>query len=426
MSRRRPPPQPTQSSPSRTEQPDQDEEEEQIQHSLLSVSTTTTTTSRAGFLIPSFYNTTFSCHRVSPLHNISPIATELFSPARLDQLAQRLRDRLVGDVVRGVEVGLVAADANGEDGGAMGGKQGALEGVEVRLVGVGEIVGLREQEEHDDDEKCVVISLRYENAQGTGILFPGNRREGILERGDTRFFLGGGDLMDLDVDQALRLPLLLLRMPAPLKGVVAEFLQTEFDCRVSAMRLGSRSITRCWERWVGRSSAWEGLAKDVVVTVGFNAAALAAAEEGKEEGEQSKVQQGLGIKTIDVIIPGTEVKRFEKAGKRIAQHKNVGGWEGDLKRRRELAGRLREEGWEWRLEEGTDKQPFTEALGRYLRQHTAIDLFHPAVRVVKIACGGFVIAEQRLKIFKPGGEEQRRAAWELLGEIIEKAEVTTV
>ncbi|KAK4161362.1 kinetochore complex Sim4 subunit Fta1-domain-containing protein [Cladorrhinum sp. PSN259] len=479
MPRRRPPPsRPSQASsprsPRRTDRREVQEEEEeedgtrnQTQDtSLLSTTSTAASTSGPNSGVP-FYGTTFSCHRVSPLR---ASLEELSDGAKLQVLAQRLRDKLVGDVVRGIEI--LGVGATNEDGSGNGmSKAGALEGVEVRLVSLGEVVGIEEEEGYneeggsDDDyeggKKCVVIKMRYENAEGTGILLPflrSSKKDG--KKRDTRFSVGD-DVMDVDDDEegeeqkVTRLPLLLLRMPAPLKSVVADFLAASFDCRVSSMRLGTRSITNCWEGWIRRAGVLpgggSGLAKDVVVTLGFNASVLASAareekeqEEGEEEegggGRQGKAPVGgLGIKTIDVIIPGTELRKFEKAGKRIAAAQGKtggvgsggGGWEGDLQRRRELAGRLREEGWEWRRLEDDDgeaerQQPFTEALGRYLREHTAIDLFHPAVRVVKIACGGFVIAEGRLKIFKPTGEGQKRAAWELLREIIGKAEVQSV
>lgn len=364
-------------------------------------------------------------------------------------------------MIRGVEVGLAAASARGGEAenelekNVMG-RAGALEAVDVRVVGVGSILGIRQEEEQEQEDYYysgikgktgLVISLRYEKAEGTALLLPRLGRDGETDKKrDTKFFVGvdgtagggRGDRMDIDGEEtetetkekSMRLPLLLLRMPAPLKSVVAEFLEASFDCRVSPMRLGTRSITRSWEAWISRTAELDdGRGKDVVVTLGFN---VLPAEEGngEEEGEEGEVKKkkfGLGVKSIDVIIPGPEIGKFEKAGKVISRGKGVGGWEGDLKRRRELAGRLREEGWEWRAKEGgPGQQPFTEAVGRYLREHMAMDLFHPSVRVVKIACGGFVIAEGRIKIFKPAGDEQRKAAWGLLREIIGKAEVQSI
>ncbi|KAK4465349.1 kinetochore complex Sim4 subunit Fta1-domain-containing protein [Cladorrhinum samala] len=496
MPRRRPPPRsPANPQPPTPSAPERDDP---TQASLLSTITTTTTTTSSSIdsiaSIP-FYNTTFSSHRVSPLH----LSRSDLTPTRLQTLAQRLRDTLVGDVIRGVEVGLAAGGGGGGGRGSAGaeeetdrnamGRAGALEGVDVRVVDVGSILGILPQQEEEEEEEardedndyyyyyyhqysaikgktCLVISLRYENAEGTAVLLPSLGRDGeTRKKRNTEFFVGvngtvgrgkaeqGEDRMDIDGEEkdtdteteekSMRLPLLLLRMPAPLKSVVAAFLEASFDCRVSPMRLGTRSITRSWEAWISRTAGSDNDGggaggKDVVVTLGFN---VSPAEErngedneeedegeGQEKNNKKKNNRaGLGLKTVDVIIPGTEIGKFEKAGKVLSRGKGVGGWEGDLKRRRELAGRLREEGWEWRAEEGgPGLQPFTEALGRYLREHTAIDLFHPSVRVVKIACGGFVIAEGRIKIFKPAGDEQRRAAWGLLREIIGKAEVQSI
>ncbi|KAK4225269.1 kinetochore complex Sim4 subunit Fta1-domain-containing protein [Podospora fimiseda] len=408
MLRRRPPAQAQtqaqaqQSSPSR---PD-NEEREQTQHSLLSVSTNTTTSNLDSTSAIQFYNTTFSSHRVSDLHGIT--LHDLKQTEVLERLAKRIRNKLVGDVVRGVEIS--AADNDNNTVGSIG----VLEGVEVRLIKVGEFLGI-DLEEEDEEKECLVIVLRYENAEGWGVLLPGNKEAMRVEE---RFKFGVGvevgEEMDIDSEEkGIKMPLLLLRMPVGLKGSLTGFLEEEFDCRVSGVRLGSKSIVGCLEGWI-KGDEGKGGGKDVVVSIGFHTGGVVGGEE-----------EGLGLKSLDVIIPGGEVKKFERVGRRLDKKSGGGGgWEGDLKRRRELAGRLREEGWEWREEE-EKQQPFIEALGVYLREHTGLDLFHPAVRIVKVACGGFVIAEGRVKIFKPvGGEEQRRrVGWEILRGIIEEVEV---
>ena len=54
--------------------------------------------------------------------------------------------------------------------------------------------------------------------------------------------------------------------------------------------------------------------------------------------------------------------------------------------------------------------PFAEALRAYLDRHLALDLFHPGVRVLKIAGDGFSLAEGRVKLFRPASPAARKLA----------------
>ncbi|KAK0732213.1 kinetochore complex Sim4 subunit Fta1-domain-containing protein [Lasiosphaeris hirsuta] len=363
---------------------------------------------------PPFYNTTFSAHRVSPLHvGRSPLDAQ-----RLQALAQRLRDTLVGDVVRGVEVGL-----DGED--HVMGRAGALEAVQVRWVNVRDVLEV-------GAGRGLSVEVRYEAAVCTALLLPGGEAE--AEEG------------------FLELPLLLMRMPASLKVVIADFLAAAFDCRVSALRLGTRSMVRAWEAWIRAAGlpTRGPLAKDLVLSLGFYAPPVEKGAADEEGGDAERgTDQPLGLKSIEVFIPAAELRKFVDVGssdsiRQSRDNKTEGnrGWEDDLKKRRKLAGRLREEGWEWRTSTNTEadgeesnvlgEQPFTEALGRYLDQHLGLNLFHPGVRIIKIACGGFVMSESRMKVFAPAdlGEAaegdnsasgQRGAVWELVEDLVDKA-----
>lgn len=72
-------------------------------------------------VLPPFFNTTFSTHRVSPLY----VGRQELTTQRLDQLAHRLRDTLVGDVVRGIQIGLESTDTPA-------GQVGSLRSVKIR------------------------------------------------------------------------------------------------------------------------------------------------------------------------------------------------------------------------------------------------------------------------------------------------------
>src|SRR6478735_7719199 len=83
-----------------------------------SLNTTSETTNDEA--VPPFFNTTFSTHRVSPMH----IGKSRLTSQRLQVIASRLRDTLVGDVVRGIQLSLEAADTSF-------GQVGALKGVRI-------------------------------------------------------------------------------------------------------------------------------------------------------------------------------------------------------------------------------------------------------------------------------------------------------
>lgn len=444
---------------------------------------------------PPFLNTTFTTHRVSPLY----VGPHPLTQDRLHVLSQRLRDLLVGDVVRGVEVGL----DRGADDAAMR-RAGALETVAmgwVRLetlmgsyVGDQEAEQAQQQRQHHDGagdvsgvsldssggspgkRRALQIVLQYENAECAALLLPALRPAGPAtptsdmppaEDATTSLFgfaMGRPD--DEDDADFLRLPLVLLRMPAPLRTVLLDFISRTFDCRVSALSLGTRTLVGALERWMGDSGVpTRGpFAKDVVLSLGFygptvtqqqrlqqKEAAQMAQVDG-EEADRAKTQDSaVGVKSIDVIVPNQDLRRFVRVGSGPATSRKAGkDSAGDARdvfghaKRRRLGGDKDEESWTWRRwdansskQPGTDAedarpQPFTEALAQYISKNLALDMFHPAVRVTKIACGGFVLSEGRVKIFgavsRGDGdvgmsETAQRALWTVLEALLERAQL---
>ncbi|KUI61587.1 hypothetical protein VP1G_08767 [Cytospora mali] len=441
--------------------------------------------------LPPFLNTTFSTHRLSPLY----IGARPLTQDRLHTLSQRLRDLLVGDVVRGVEVGL----DRGADDGAMR-RAGALEAVAigwVRLEGLlGRYVGGEEEEggavsgglESDGADmsglsaegspgkrRALQISLRYENAECAALLLPPSKSQPNDSRAQAKaastslFNLGSGRPDEND-PEFLHLPLLLLRMPAPLKAVISDFLSRSFDCRISSLSLGTRSMVRALERWIGDSGAPTNgqFAKDVVLTLGFYGPTVTQNQrmqteatderglDGDEEDLGRRSENLVGIKTIDVIIPNTDLRLFLRAGTafEVEQNGALGQGQGkrkqrhdanfqrdsSLDKRRRLGGDKEEEGWTWRrwtqtMEQEPEKfrpQPFLEALAQYVQKHLALDMFHPAVRIAKVACGGFALSEGRVKIFgalptseDDGGlsDTKQRAVWGVMEGLLERAQL---
>lgn len=204
------------------------------------------------------------------------------------------------------------------------------------------------------------------------------------------------------------------------------------------------------------------MAKDVMVTLGFYTPSVLAEQqqqpskgvdpndEAAADGGSKASETSLGVKTIDITVPLPDLRRFIKAGK---AHDAATRLEGDADgysplARRRLGGNKDEESWTWRGSNNNNNnarpQPFTEALAAYMRHHLALDMFHPAVRVTRVACGGFVLSEGRVKLFgvpppttEEDGESGRlvrdalsdglqRGLWAVLGGLVERAQVTSL
>ncbi|KAB5540592.1 kinetochore complex Sim4 subunit Fta1-domain-containing protein [Coniochaeta sp. 2T2.1] len=389
-----------------------------------------------------FYNTTFSTHRVSPLYvGDGPLGVQQFGT-----LAKRLRDLLVGDVVRGVEVGL-----NGDD--AVMARAGTLKAVDIGWSSLGSILGIdAETVDNMDGEggrplsrdlgsdigavpdstwhdgatsrqvrgicsrQALHISIQYECALCTAVLLPELEEEKNSSRweGPTGE-VGEPDISqdpvpyDPDSDQFHNFPLLLIRMPAPLRSVIIDFLSSTFDCRISPLRLGTQTLLTNLERWITISKSMHNSAtsKDVVITLGF----LLPASDG------DNYEQGLydlGLKSIDVIISHSDLYRFRREGTKSKHRDAAAGskrkfaFADHVAKRRRKDGHVLGEGWDWRHKGGRDSAtasgtaasyPLTEALGTYFEEHMALNLFDPKTKIVKVACGGFVMSEGRLKLF---------------------------
>ncbi|KAK2015990.1 hypothetical protein LZ32DRAFT_114284 [Colletotrichum eremochloae] len=390
---------------------------------------------------PPFFNTTFSTHRASPLY----VGADALTFPRLQTLSQRLRDTLVGDVVRGVQVGLEGSDSSL-------GRAGPLERVGIRWVGLDALLGGALDADADlsqdlgsdvadsnteNKKRALVFEIKYENALCTAVLLPAlsdkpqdARQDGLAANNfeiPGLLSSGGGSEED---SYFLHLPLLLLRMPAPLKSLIVDFLSSTFDCRISPMRLGTKSLTASWERWIQDAGlpSQGPLAKDMVLTLGF----YVPPPDTSVDNEDQPVE-GLGIKSVDVIIPAEELQKFAKEGKSLAnpaettKRKAFGqGYEDDQRKRKRLAGGKADEGWGWmRSGNGENQEPFLRALGAYLDKHLALNLFHPGVRVTKIACGGFVLSEGRVKVFTPPGGDDDDQVYKpvknLVGDLITSA-----
>ncbi|PSS16529.1 hypothetical protein M430DRAFT_245404 [Amorphotheca resinae ATCC 22711] len=316
------------------------------------------------------YNTTFTLHRLAPLYigHSGPLTN-----ASLLAHARRFRDLLAGDVLRGVRVGL------GSDEDVLA-RVGALQTVTWRVLVDEEFwdgdVGDETQMEVVGQGRGIHVVVSYEKARYAAFLLRG-REERDIEEGFQRF------------------PLLLTRMPGALRDTFTGFLASTFDTRVSALALGRGYLTSALESYITNclvgedgeavelaesSQALRKILKDVQVVIGF---------------DLPSVNQSL--KTIDILIAREDLPRLVQSGKRIARN---GGEE--------------------------NPQPFTDALTSYVHTHLALDMRHESVKILKIACGSFVLgAEGKAKLTEPsisdGGDVQRRATGMLVEKLIELA-----
>ncbi|KAK1246450.1 hypothetical protein MKX08_000252 [Trichoderma sp. CBMAI-0020] len=386
--------------------------------------------------IPQFFNTTFSTHRVSPLF----IGAQKLDQPRLDRLAHRLRDTLVGDVVRGVQIGLEATDT------PMG-QVGPLKAVTFRWFQAEDILGDKAEnwaELSDEQKRGLWIEMRHENAAYVALLLPGfsRPRQGPSTNiPAARLWNMGFDTPDMgeaDGSQFLRLPLLLLRMPQALKAVIGEWLSTTFDCRVTKLNLGTQTLVSVLESWMPQT----GLPRadsDLVLTLAFNAPVTDPGREAVlrldgdlDEDEDEVEATEPGLRSMEISISASDLRRFLRAGRMLQKSKQTTSsagpgtalWERDDRERRRLAGSHTDDGWGWLKNKDGSEYPLMEALASHLNHHMALNLFHPGVRVIQVSCGGFVLSQSRVKIVKSGDvtDDLSRAAWmfvTLLGERVQ-------
>ncbi|KAM6487578.1 kinetochore complex Sim4 subunit Fta1-domain-containing protein [Trichoderma sp. SZMC 28011] len=376
--------------------------------------------------VPQFFNTTFSTHRVSPLY----IGTQKLDQTRLDRLAHRLRDTLVGDVVRGVQIGLEATDT------PMG-QVGPLKAVTFRWFQATDVLGDKSSESwgelSDEQAKGLWLELRHENAAYVALLLPGfsQKHKAIATPAASMWSMDidQPEIGEADSSQFLRLPLLLLRMPQPLKAVIGEWLSTTFDCRVTKLNLGTRTLVGVLEGWIQETGLPRAEA-DLVLTLAFNAPVTDKGREavlpssgdlGNDDDDEDEGASAPGLRSMEICISASDLRRFLRAGKTLLKSKrtssktsaNTPSWEHDDRERRRLAGPHMDDGWGWLKNKDGQSYPLMEALANHLDHHMALNLFHPGVRITQVSCGGFVLSQSRIKIVKSGDvtDDLSRAAW---------------
>jgi hypothetical protein len=320
------------------------------------------------------YGSTYSVYRVSPLYQGS---SSLFDKGILDSHSRRFRDQLRGNSLRGVEIGLIAAHDGLSSAGRLVDCHWSLLQSEEPWPLLRRSNGSDKSHDASSGEtRGICVHLQYEKTSYTGIL-----------------------LRDPDIaierEGFTSLPLLLVRMPAPLRETFLSYLTTTFDSYISLLRFRSPFLTDALESFIGHFARGRTDRKGLSSSLGDILQSLQL---------QIAFLDSLALKNIDITIRGEDVIGFVTRG---TQFNRTGGEVQSL-----LDGT---EAW--------SRGPFMTALTEYLNHHLALTLPHRSVAITKIACGAFAIsAEGKLKIFspqslvaagKPSEEESRViVAWE--------------
>lgn len=380
------------------------------------------------------YDTSWTMHRVSPLHHA--MERPVLPPPRSRRghekgttrgggvrereapqfYANRLREALhgfypAGSVVfGGEEEGIEREHEN--DGLAKAGRLKECRWERRRGVfdSAGEEDGIDDDDNDDEEDTSragVLVSLVYENVVYKAFLLPGR-----LPRSSTP-----------PPSTTTHLPLLLTRLPTPLRSILISFLANTFDTYISPLRLPSQWLSFAIERYIGDISsgirrrgrrprggstndnesedelvmaATRNILREMQITITFR---------------KDVVGNGL-LRNMDVWLPRQTVVDFLSLsrGNRHRDNSNNNSNSDDND----------DDNYDNYRTAGTFGRRFTTALERYFDQHLAMRLHLSSAlssstanidRISKIVCGAFILGcDGRVKFFTPGGDEDMKRA----------------
>jgi len=285
------------------------------------------------------YNRTYNLYRLSPLHHGD---TPLLNDGSLHVHAKRLKEQLKGDNVRGVHVDFAAAQD--------GAKLGPLEECSWETIGDEDawIDRHRQSIEPDASQLSSMSALSPARARGIDVSLEYEKQSynALLLRDPGATSSPNG---------FTALPLLLVKMPGPIREIFLNYLRTAFDAHVAPLRLPSSFITSSLETYFNHLSA------------------SASTQTIHDVVRQLHVQLAFPttttlLKHMDITIAGPDVPGFVARGKA--------------------------------LKRGAAK-PFTTALSHYLKAHLALDLSHAKAHISRITCNSFHLGTERLKLTAP-------------------------
>ena len=284
------------------------------------------------------YNRSYLLYRVSPLLNRD---APLLNERNLRTHAQRLRNQLKGDNIRGVEVDYPSI------GDALP-NLGPLEDCSWDILPDEDEWINRQRYLVDPDASQISSSVPPERARGLGVTLE-------YEKQSYNALLLRDPGTTVSPDGFTSLPLLMLKMPLPIRDVFINYLKTTFDAHVSPLRLQPDFLSSTLETYFRHLSAPNSTQsiRDVVRQLQL---------------QISFPSSTSLLKHIDITISGDDVSGFVKRG---------------------------------RLLQARSQTPFTAAITSYLQKHLALDLAHQKVHITKATCGSFTLSTDRLKLAVP-------------------------
>lgn len=195
------------------------------------------------------FNTSWTLHRLSPLHHGKDFETLLDNPAALKAYATRLRDQLTGDVLAGLHA---SATTTGDDALA---KTGALKGCLWQPISTGS-----SQRDGPSSRRAaasspgILVTLEYENI---------TYKAALLADAESPSHA------DAQREGSTFLPLLLTKFPNALRQTFITFLSSNFDTYCSNLRLPSPFLCAGLETFINelRSTSTRSAANESVEDV---------------------------------------------------------------------------------------------------------------------------------------------------------------
>ena len=288
---------------------------------------------------PPLYGSTFTLHRVSPLH--ATLTKDLVSKSALESHSGRFSDLLRGNVLRGVHVGL-DEDGNGLPRG------GTLRKCEWTFL---KHSSTSSQEQEDGEQvvtgpdgfgltEGVQVKLEYERATYLALLLRSPSTASHRER-------------------EWHFPLLLSRMPVSIRALLLDYLADAFDTLVEPLYLSDATIGRALEGFIDEAcKAENGLQHtvgDIHFSIGCGQPAMPS------------------LKSLDIDLKREDVAGFRAQGrKEPTQHQHDG------------------------------RGPFMRGFDLYLKEHLALNRAHHDVHITRVACGTFTMSRDgRVKMLAP-------------------------
>ncbi|KAF2502495.1 hypothetical protein BU16DRAFT_10343 [Lophium mytilinum] len=304
------------------------------------------------------YNSTYHLYRVSPLyHGDSPILQE----RALQKNARRLRDVLKGDNLRGVQVDFASADSAVANCGPLN---------ECEWTMIGDESSWDDYHQQSQSEESTQ-SVTPDTARGIAVdLYYARHSYNALLLRDPGVTTSPADFTHF--------PLLLVRMPAPIREIFLNYLATTFDAKVSPFKPSPTFLTSTLESHLthltdpSSSQTIPDIIKVLQLQLSF------------------PTLTSTSLKNIDINIAREDIPGFRTRGGLI----------------------LRESRTQPRTRSINSNTPFMAALSEYLVAHLALRLGdNKNVYISKVACGAFALStDGKIKLYTPppvtaGGSE---------------------